>query len=116
MVKDIHRKQDCMTEAIVYILINEAMPGYIKIGVTVNLEERIRQLDNTSTPLPFECYYAARVKNGKEAEKLIHDAFLDRRVRPNREFFEIDPSRVRSALKLAEVENVTPGGDFIETV
>ncbi len=100
---------------IVYVLMNEAMPGYVKIGRTVNLEQRIRSLDNTSTPLPFECFYAARVKDANFAERQLHDAFADNRVRSNREFFEIAPERVASALKLAELEDVTPGQDYVET-
>ncbi|MDP3174801.1 MAG: GIY-YIG nuclease family protein [Phenylobacterium sp.] len=41
-----------MTEGFVYVLTNAAMPGYIKIGLTQRDEvtDRIRQLDNTSTP------------------------------------------------------------------
>lgn len=103
-------------DEIVYVLINEAMPGYVKIGLTNgSLEERIRSLDTTSVPLPFECFYAARVKNCREVEKLLHDTFLDNRVRSNREFFEISPERVVSAIKLAEIENVTPGRDYVES-
>lgn len=101
---------------IVYVLINEAMPGYVKIGLTNgSLEERIRSLDTTSVPLPFECFYAARVSDCRKVEKLLHDTFLDHRVRSNREFFEISPERVVSAIKLAEIENVTPGRDFVES-
>lgn len=101
---------------IVYVLINEAMPGYVKIGLTNGtLEERIRSLDTTSIPLPFECFYAARVNDCRKVEKLLHDTFLDHRVRSNREFFEVSPERVVSAIKLAEVENVTPGRDFVES-
>ena len=100
---------------IIYVLINEAMPGYVKIGMTNNsLEERIRSLDTTSVPLPFACFYAAKVKNAKECEKLLHDTFLDHRVRSNREFFEISPERVVSALRLAEIENITPKKDYVE--
>lgn len=100
---------------IIYILINESMPGYVKIGRTNNLEQRIRSLDTTSVPLPFECFYAAIVKNSQDVEKLIHDAFLDHRVRSSREFFEISPERAVAALKLAEIENVTPKRDFVES-
>lgn len=101
---------------IVYVLINEAMPGYVKIGLTNgSLEERIRSLDTTSVPLPFECFYAAKVSDCRKVEKLLHDTFLDHRVRSNREFFEISPERVVSAIKLAEIENVTPGRDFVES-
>lgn len=100
---------------IIYVLINEAMPGYVKIGRTSNLEQRIRSLDTTGVPLPFECFYACIVNNSEYVEKQLHDAFLDHRIRSSREFFEISPERVVSALKLAEIENVTPGRDFVDS-
>lgn len=100
---------------IIYVLTNESMPGYVKIGRTTNLEQRIRSLDTTSVPLPFECFYACTVGNADFVEKSLHDAFLDHRVRSSREFFELSPERVVSALKLAEIENVTPGRDYVET-
>jgi len=105
-----------MENEIVYILINEAMPGYVKIGITGNLEQRIRSLDTTSVPLPFECFYACTVDNARLTEQRLHDAFLNNRVRTSREFFEIAPERVVSALKLAEIENVTPGQDYVDSV
>lgn len=48
-------------------------------------------------------------------ERQIHNAFLDSRVRKNREFFEISPDRIVAALKIAEIEEVTPGVDYVET-
>ncbi|HPL92922.1 MAG TPA: GIY-YIG nuclease family protein [bacterium] len=101
---------------IVYILTNEAMPGYVKIGLTSNLEQRIRDLDNTSVPLPFECVYACIVKDGDFVEKQLHNAFLDHRVRSSREFFELSPERAISALKLVEIEDVTPNRDYVSSV
>jgi hypothetical protein len=102
---------------IVYILINEAMPGYIKIGFTEGeLIKRIKALDTTSVPLPFECFYAAKVSDCKKVERLIHDAFDDHRVRTSREFFIINPERVRSAIQLANPEDITPReAQLIET-
>jgi hypothetical protein len=100
---------------IVYILINEAMQGYCKIGRTINLEQRIRSLDTTGVPLPFECFYACTVTNANFVEKQLHDAFGDNRVRSNREWFEISPERITSALRIAQIEDVTPNRDFVET-
>src|SRR3989344_2717485 len=102
---------------IIYILINEAMPGYVKIGRTsTNLEQRIRDLSaSTSIPIPFTCFYACTVKDAQFVEHQLHDAFDNNRINPRREFFQIAPERVVSALKLAEIENVTPKKDFIET-
>ena len=102
-------------DEIVYILMNESMQGYIKIGRTNDLEQRIRSLDTTSVPLPFECFYACTVKDAGFVEKQLHEAFEDSRVRNNREFFEISPGRATAALKLAELEDVTPGKDFVES-
>src|SRR3989338_1864292 len=71
---------------IIYILVNEAMPGYVKIGKTTN-----------------------------NLEQQLHDAFDNNRVNSRREFFQIAPERVVAALKLAEIENLTPKNDLIET-
>ncbi len=100
---------------IIYILTNEAMPGYIKIGRTTNLEQRLRSLDSTSIPLPFTCFYAAEVKDAIFVEKQLHEAFGEKRVRQSREFFLLAPERAVAALRLAEINNVTPGHDFVET-
>lgn len=101
---------------IVYVLINEAMPGYVKIGrTTTSLEQRIRELNSsTSVPLPFTAFYACTVKDAQFVEHQLHDAFDDNRVNPRREFFRVAPERVVAALKLAEIENITPKKDFLE--
>ena len=102
---------------IVYILVNEAMPGYVKIGKTsTSLEQRIRELSgSTSVPLPFTCFYACVVKDMSFVEKQLHDAFDTSRVNPRREFFQIAPERVVAALKLAELEDITPRKDFVDS-
>lgn len=101
-----------MPEGIVYVLVNEAFEDYVKIGKTTNLEQRLRALDNTSVPLPFRCVYAVRVADMDAIEKLAHNAFADHRTRSNREFFEVDPMRVISALKMTGGEEVTPKDDI----
>jgi len=95
----------------VYILQNEAMPGIYKIGVTGRdeLDTRIDELyiGKTNIPLPFECVFACKVENYKDVEKIIHNAFMDTRVNPNREFFTIDPARVIPLLKHLQMDDVT---------
>ncbi len=91
---------------IVYILTNEAMPGYIKIGYTSrNVIDRVKELDGTNTPLPFEIYYACEVDKIDD-EKWLHSIFSDRRVRDNREFFKMDPERVILALKRVQIKEI----------
>ena len=51
---------------LVYVLTNEAMPDYIKIGTTTRaIEDRMRDLYTSGIPVPFECYYAAEVDKAK---------------------------------------------------
>lgn len=102
---------------IIYILINEAMPGYVKIGKTsTSFEQRIRELSSsTSIPIPFTCFYACTVNDAAFVEHQLHDAFDNNRVNPKREFFQIAPERVVSALKLAQIEDITPKQDFVDS-
>ena len=98
---------------IIYILTNEAMPGYVKIGMTNNsVLDRLKQLDRTNIPMPFECYYACEVGNAHEEERWLHSIFSDRRVRDEREFFKIDPERVVAAVRRVQKKDVTPK-DFV---
>jgi len=104
---------------IVYILTNECMPDIVKIGITDNLERRIKELDTTSTPLPFECFYAVEVQDASVIEKKLHQGLDECRVRRNREYFYTSPERAKSLLEIAEVmggKNVTPVEDIVESV
>lgn len=100
-----------------YVLSNEAMPGYVKVGRTAtSLEQRVRELSaSTSVPLPFTVVYACVVHDALFVESHLHAAFADYRVNPRREFFSVDPERVVAALKLAEVEDITPKMDIVDS-
>jgi len=100
---------------IVYILTNPAMPGLIKIGRAEELVPRLKSLYTSGVPLPFECFYAAKVADADKVEKNLHLAFSPHRINENREFFRLDPNYAAAALELAEVEDVTPGSVTVET-
>lgn len=75
----------------VYIMSNKAMPGLVKIGWTSknDVEQRRKELSNTSVPYPFvvEATYDVYVDS---ADKIIHQWFpRELRVNDNREFFNI---------------------------
>ena len=105
---------------IVYIFINQSMPDMVKIGITDNVERRVKELSgSTGVPLPFECYYAVKVsEDAKKLEKKIHEGFDKQRVRREREFFYSSPENAKSILELLEImggENVTPKDDIVES-
>ena len=99
-----------MSEGIVYILTNAAMPGFIKIGLTQqdDVSLRVKGLDNTSLPLPFECYFSARVPDCRKLERTLHFVFGEKRARLNREFFTASPDLAKAIIELVAIQNVTP--------
>lgn len=103
-----------MTE-IVYILVNQAMPGLVKIGRTDGdtVEARMKQLYQTGVPLPFECFYASEVQDAARVERAIHTAFGDHRVTPNREFFRLSPDKPKAIFQLLEIRDATPKVDVV---
>jgi len=100
----------------IYILTNEAMPGLIKIGRTSSsVEQRLAELNrHAGIPLPFVCYYAARVTDSVLVERKLHEAFGDHRVRQQREFFRLSPHRAQAALALAAIEDATPKTEIVD--
>ncbi len=79
----------------VYILTNPSFrEDWVKIGKTKNMEERLKALDNTSVPLPFEVFATLKTTKFNEAEKLVHryiERFTNLRIRDKREFFNVKP-------------------------
>jgi hypothetical protein len=98
-----------ISNQIVYVLTNPAMPGLVKIGKTTQLEvdDRMRQLYGTGVPVPFDCAFACQVRDASEVEKALHLAFGASRINPNREFFRVEPERVIAILRLLKVDDVT---------
>ena len=99
---------------IVYVLTNPAMPDLVKIGHTSqSIEKRMRDLDDTGVPVPFECVAAWEFENAAKIEKTLHRAFADRRVRKTREFFEVSPDHPIAILEEFGAKDVTPQEDVV---
>ncbi|MDR2480252.1 MAG: GIY-YIG nuclease family protein [Treponema sp.] len=96
-------------QGIVYLLSNPAMPGIIKIGLTQkdSVNDRLKELFNTSVPVPFECEYACKVDDCNKVEKALHLAFGPSRIHPQREFFSIEPEQAVAILELLKTADIT---------
>lgn len=96
-----------MSEGWVYLITNESMPGYVKIGLTRHndVATRLRQLDTTAVPMPFECHFAARVPDCAKLESTLHFVFGSQRTRRNREYFQIDPDLAKAIISLVALES-----------
>lgn len=89
---------------LVYVLTNKAMPGYIKIGKTThdNVSERLKELNSTGVPFPFECAYVAEVEDCTKVEEHMHRTFHVFRENKKREFFKMDADTAIAELKTLE--------------
>lgn len=101
---------------IVYVLTNAAMPDLVKIGLTTDdVSSRVASLSAASgVPLPFECYFAAEVKDCGKLEKILHQLFSENRINPKREFFKVEPERVILAISIGDFTEVTPGVSTVD--
>ena len=73
---------------IVYVASNPAMEGLLKIGITGNINARMKSLYRTNVPSRFDCKCAVEVDNAADIEKKLL-RLLKHRVNPNREFFRL---------------------------
>ena len=84
----------------IYVLTNESFhrDNWVKIGYAEDVEKRVKELSNTSVPLPYEIYRTyeiPRISGVRDPDKLLHDLISklnpNLRISPNREFFEMLP-------------------------
>lgn len=85
------------THGFIYVLINRAMPGIVKIGKTKQLpEKRAAELStSTGVPLPYQVYYAVKVLDCHKAERFVHERLAFVRDNFSREFFSISPDMAK---------------------
>jgi hypothetical protein len=78
-------------EGYVYCMINDAMPGLVKIGMTCDdPEARARELSSaTGVPFPFRVMVSKKVVDPRAKEAALHELLsaLGFRVNEKREFF-----------------------------
>lgn len=89
----------------VYILTNPAFQeDWVKIGMTKDVDKRVKDLSNkTCLPYAFDVYAWCKTILYKEMEKQMHELvgnFIAQKVTPNKEFFQIPPSKALELLKI----------------
>lgn len=86
----------------VYILLNEATPGIIKVGATTDDPlVRAKQLSaSTSVVVPFVVAYSRQVSDVNEVERLMHQYLDEYRVNQGREYFRVSLYKAVNTLDL----------------
>ena|ERR1035437_7333733 len=82
-----------------YIVVNDAFPGFVKIGITTNLKERMHLYQTCDPHRGYKLVYSLHHPKYKEAEKKIHEAIKPFAKSIKNEWVEIDLSMCRSRLQ-----------------
>ena len=93
---------------VVFILENPAMPNFIKVGHTVNFDERLKELDRCAAmPFPFTARYAAEVENPGAWMRMVREVFDGAKVSTC--FFNAEVADgIEGVFKLAKGKEVKP--------
>lgn len=113
METKIEKKKE--TDEVVYLLSNDSIPGWVKIGRTSSIDSRLKDLYNTSVPLPFKLEDVIKTnthEDSKKLEKSIHMILdtINPDLRKNteakkREFFRLNIEKAKEVFNLVRVIN-----------
>ena len=85
----------------IYVLSTREAPNVLKIGMTSrSVSLRVKEINSaTGVIYPFGARHVFRVQRAKEAEKVVHEALSDFRIRSDREFFEVQPGEAARLIR-----------------
>jgi hypothetical protein len=82
------------TAVIIDMLTNEAMEGLVKtVRTTTSVEQRIKELDNTSMPLPFQFFFAGEWTDSASDQSNLHKGIAENGFAIIYSFLESTPIR-----------------------
>lgn len=98
----------------VYVLQNEAMNGYYKVGMTRRApHQRAEELSSaTGVPAAFKVVYYAEVENPADVERHVH-AVLDEYRSEGREFFRCRLSVILEVIKNTGMIELDAESDYV---
>ena len=70
------------------------MPEICKIGITDNIEKRLKDLNKTGIPTRFQLYEKFELENTDILEQKILQHFAKQRINRKREFLQVHPERI----------------------
>ncbi len=98
----------------IYCFANDSMPGIYKIGLSIDVNRRSKELHTTGVPTPFKVIYTKKVDNMKDSEKQAHRFLAKYRISKKREFFETSLEKIKKVFDGIPGEFVTIDYDPME--
>lgn len=92
----------------VFILSNDAMPGFTRIEYESkgDIAHRIKQINSAPLPVPFRLLFAAKVANMKLVKRNLEYLFAEYQDGSGEAFYTVNPDELRAAIEMAASERV----------
>ena len=99
-----------MKSGYLYIVTNEAFPGWVKVGTTFSLNERLQTYQTGDPFRRYKVVYSLQHPNFREAEKRIKDVMKHFARNIRNEWYEVDIEFAKSRLEeqLEEYHSLHP--------
>ena len=103
------KKFDTVKEGSIYIMFNPSFPGWVKVGMAVDAEDRIKQFLTSSPYRNYKLVKSYKVPNRREAEAKAHKALtIEGRGRRGEWFY------MGSTVAVSELDKLFPAGEQLE--
>ena len=98
-------EEESTTEGLIYIILNEAWPNHVKVGMAKKIDERLSQFQTYSPFRDYIVYHTFRAKDYSKAEKKAHKVMDKRFSREQGEWFRCTPKQAKETLEVLFNEN-----------
>lgn len=102
---DAKLEEETTTDGLVYIILNEAWPNHVKVGMAKKIDERLSQFQTYSPFRDYIVYHTFRAKDYSKAEKKAHKVMDKRFSREQGEWFRCTPKQAKETLEVLFNEN-----------
>lgn len=88
-----------VTEGDVYIIINPAWEGWLKVGMALDAQDRLKSYQTSSPLRDYKLKYKKYFKDRKKAEHTAHDLLDKESLDRNGEWFKITQIKARGIIE-----------------
>ena len=91
-------------EGEVYIITNKAWDGWVKVGMAVDAEDRLKNYQTSSPFRDYVLYYSYKTDDRRKAESTAHSK-LEQLFERNNEWFKCTPQEAKGVLNEQQQDN-----------
>ena len=91
-------------EGEVYVITNKAWDGWVKVGMAVDAEDRLKNYQTSSPFRDYVLYYSYKTDDRRKAESTAHSR-LEQLFERNNEWFKCTPQEAKGVLNEQQQDN-----------